>query len=290
MNIMVIRGLILSFVAVLCVMAPFPVYSQEAELKGSDCASKIELLISGAREHGGSVAGRTGVAADLMAGSRYEKTSHLDSVDGPMKICLDAMDEFEFIEYAIAAAKASLKPGARQRDFISELQGIRYRRGENNGFTSRLRYASDWIADNCYRNGLQEVTYDLPGNVFTSRTLDNITRNKMDYPALSDSVTLERMEMLEMGYRAHKVPYMKRETIGKKNVVEHLRDNDIIVIVDRSADFLDIGFIRIQEGRPFIMHASRKEGVVKLEKEPLSELMKLRAKEITGYRVLRLKD
>lgn len=289
MNVSIIRTIILSFAVFISF---FTVNGQDVNLRGSGCSEKIDSLISAARDNGGATASRVGAAADFLVGASYDRTSHLDSAQGAMTVCLDVMDELEFVEYAVAAAKASLQLGARQRDFIGELQGIRYRRGENTGFPSRLRYASDWIADNCYRNGLREVTFDLPGNVSTSRTLDYITRHSEDYPALTDSVTLDRMQMLEMGYRAHKIPYMKKESIGKKNVIELLNDNDIIFIVDRSQDFdyLDVGFVRIIDGRPFILHASRKDGVVQLEREPLSELMKLRAKETLGYRILRLKE
>ena len=124
------------------------------------------------------------------------------------------------------------------------------------------------------------MTYDLPGNVFTSRTLDHITRNRENYPALADSATFERVQLLEMGYRVHKIPYMKRESIGKKGVIELLKDNDILIIIDKSKDndFLDAGFIRLVEGRPYLLHASEVSGKVGLDPEPLSDMMKLRAK------------
>ena len=40
----------------------------------------------------------------------------------------------------------------------------------------------------------------------------------------------------------------------------------------------------------YLLHASEVSGKVGLDPEPLSDMMKLRAKEIAGYRVLRLKD
>lgn len=265
---------------------------KSVDLKGSDGEAAVAGLIAVARNQGGTLAQRAGAVADALAGMRFASTSFSDPSSGPMTVDLEAMDGMELIEYCMAASKASLVPGAQPRDFIKELQGVRYRRGENDGFTSRLRYVCDWIADNAYRNNIREITYDLPGNVFTSRTLDNITRNRDKYPALSDSATFERMQLLEMGYRVHKIPYMKRESIGKKGVVELLKDNDILIMIDKSRDndFLDAGFIRIMDGKPYLFHASATSGTVGLDKEPLSDVMKLRAKEITGYRVLRIKD
>ena len=71
-----------------------------------------------------------------------------------------------------------------------------------------------------------------------------------------------------------------------------MKDNDILIIIDKSKDndFLDAGFIRLVEGRLLSLHASEVSGKVGLDPEPLSDMMKLRAKEIAGYRVLRLKD
>ncbi len=50
-----------------------------------------------------------------------------------MSVNLNAMDGIELIEYCAAAAKASLVPGTQMRDFLKELQGLRYRRGEKHG-------------------------------------------------------------------------------------------------------------------------------------------------------------
>ncbi len=263
-----------------------------ADFKGNEPEGAISALLAVARNQGGTVAQRAGAVADALSGADFKATADKDPAAGPMSVNLNAMDGIELIEYCAAAAKASLVPGAQMRDFLKELQGLRYRRGENTGFTSRLRYVCDWIADNAYRNNVREMTYDLLGNVFTSRTLDHITRNRENYPALADSATFERMQLLEMGYRVHKIPYMKRESIGKKGVIELLKDNDILIIIDKSKDndFLDAGFIRLVEGRPYLLHASESSGKVGMDPEPLSDMMKLRAKEIAGYRVLRLKD
>ncbi len=252
---------------------------------------RIDSLLEAARSGGSTPAQRIGAAADFMIGSSYESTAHLDPPQGNMRVDLNSMDEMEFIEYALAAAIASFEPAPRPSDFEKALADFRYRRGENTGFTSRLRYTSDWIAANCYRNALQEITFDLPGNISTARTLDHITRNKDRYPALADSMTLDRMQMLEMGFRVHKIPYMKSQAIGKKAVVDMLRDNDIIIILDRSSDsdFLDAGFIRFIEGVPHLLHASRTAGKVTIESESLQDVFKLKAKQTGGFRILRVK-
>lgn len=284
---------ILSALAMM-MMSAFPANAQtdEVNLHGSDCKTQIAKLMEAARANDGSFASRAGAASKLLEGKVYADNSVSDPILGPMDVSLDTMNALGLVEYSIAAARASVAPIPSEDDFIRELRHIRYRRGENTGFPSRLRYASDWIADNAYRNNIREITFDLPGNVSTSRSLDGISRHRENYPALADSATLDRMQMLEMGYRVHKIPYMKRESISKKNVLELLRDNDIIIILNRSSDsdLLDAGFLRIIDGKPYLYHASERDGKVIVDSEPLNDMMKLRAKEVAGYRVLRIKD
>ncbi len=284
---------ILASLAILLASAPKAVAQiDNVEFRGNGCREEINLMIKAAGYCEGNMAERAGAAADFLVGKSYGELSMTDPASGSMVVCLDSIDALGLVEYSMAAARASVKALASESDFLSELLKVRYRRGENNGFTSRLRYASDWIADNTYRNNIREITFDLPGNTSTYRSLDGITRNRDLYPALSDSATFEKMQMLEMGYRVHKIPYMKRESIKKKNVVELLRDNDIIIILNRSSDsdMLDAGFLRFIDGKPYLYHASKQNGKVMLDIEPLADIMKLRAKETAGYRVLRIKD
>ena len=270
------------------------VYAHEPIVKFVSPSTPIQIdkIMSAASAQGGKTAARAGAVASALTDTPFASTADSDTPDAPLRISLDSIDALDLVEYAIAAAKASMMPGQQINDFTKSLTEVRYRRGENNGFTSRLRYISDWIADNSYRNNIREITSDLPGNVFTSRTLDHITRNRDKYPALADSATFEKMQMLEMGYRVHKIPYMKRESIGKKQVIELLEDNDIIILFgnEKDSDMTDIGFIRIENGKPLFIHASRKDGKVLTEPESLPEYMKLMAKQVAGYRILRIKD
>lgn len=252
----------------------------------------INRIIRDLQNIGSSERERTLAAAEALAGADYYSTAKNDEAASPIYVSVHSMDEMELVENALALAKASKRANPSWRNFISELENIRYRRGENNGFTSRLRYSSDWIADNTYRGNLKEYTHSLPSPVSTSRTLDKITRSKDEYPALADSVTYEKMKMLEMGYCMHKITYMKRESMGKKNVVELLKDGDIIIIIprDTEADLFDAGVIKFVDGTPHLIHSSARTGKVELMPITLNEYMRLNAKSVTGYRILRIEN
>lgn len=254
--------------------------------------AKIEAMLKAASTASGSTASRLAAASALLDGAVFARTAAADADLQPMRVNLDTMDNLELVEYSLAAARASMQPQAAVRDFCDELRKIRYRRGDNNGFAARLRYASDWIADNAYRSNVREITFDLPGTVYATRTLDYITRHRDLFPALTDSAAFERMQALEMGYRLHKFPYMKKESVGKKQVVELLSDGDIFFVVPRSSDFdwSDAGIARIIDSKVYLIHGDEHSGRIRLDKVPLSELLRLHAKELSGYRVLRAKD
>lgn len=255
-------------------------------------AAKIEKMLKAAADAGGRARARMVAASSVLEGSVFARTSQLDADLQPMRVNLDTLDNLELIEYSLAAARASMQPQAGVRDFLDELMNVRYRRGDNNGFPARLRYMSDWIADNSYRGNVRELTFDLPGNTSTARTLDHITRHRDEYPALADSTVFERMQSLEMGYRLHKFPYMKKESASKKQVTELLADGDILVVVPRSSDIdsSDMGIGRLVDGKLFLFHGDEESGRIGLDPVPFAEWLRLRAKQLSGYRVLRAKD
>lgn len=260
------------------------------ELRGADAEGKILEMINVAKSTQGAAGEKFSAAVEKLRGAAYKETADFDSPANPLVINMDTMGNIELAEYGIAAVRAAQIAGAGVRDFVDEVRKVRYRRGENSGFASRLRYRSDWIADNTYRHNVSETTFDLPGNISTARTLDYMTRHRENYPALADSATFERQQMLEMGYRLHKIPYMKREAAGKRQVVEMLRDGDIIMVVPRSSetDVADMGIVRIVGGKVHLLHGLG-SGKIDVDGEPLTELLKLRAKDTQGFRVLRVR-
>lgn len=246
--------------------------------------------VEAARATGGNAGVRALAAAKTFIGMPYGDDSRFDSISGPAIIDLHTVGEQEFVESALAAAKASYDTSApAERGFAEALISIRYRKGVNDGFVSRMRYLSDWVVDNVYRGNMTDLTARMPNNLHTVRTLDRITRNRADYPALADDETYERMKMFEMSYRAHKIPYLKRESAGKKQTTGMMREGDIVVILcrDSSYDMEDMGLIEMRDGKPYMTHVSRRKGKVVAEDQPLERYFRHEAQSVPGYRLLR---
>lgn len=201
-------------------------------------------------------------------------------------------DCMTFVENSLALAKASMKKGSIWTDFSRMLENIRYRRGELGDYTSRLHYVSDWITDNVYRGNLRDVTAECGQDGFMTKSLSYMSRHPEQYPALADEAMLEKIKNLEMGFYNYKIPYIKKESLLKKRVTENLKSGDIIVFLSKDPDLdaTHVGLISMENGTPYLLHASSAKGKVIKEKYPLGDYMKHEGRACPGVRIIRAEE
>lgn len=229
--------------------------------------------------------------AEKLCGTTYVAGT-LEGEEELLTINLHQFDCVTFVETAIALAQTGTNANPSWRDFAENLEYIRYRKGEMKGYSSRLHYISEWIADNIYRGNIREITTDFQGTATMEKSLDFMSRNADKYPALADSTNLAEIKKMEEGYRLHRIPYLKKETVSKRYVTESLMNGDIIVFLTKE-DGLDashIGLLKIIEEKPHLLHASSKAGNVVLEEITLQEYFKRYARKAPGVRILRLRE
>ena len=251
--------------------------------------ARVMQVIREFYEPGGDPSVKAGAIAESFVGTEYLPVTQLDST-GKCEIRVDAFDDVSFINNVVALARMSTTPGhVRINEFGNELENVSCRRGEENGFPSRMIYASDWIVDNKSRNIVKELT-EVYSDQFKTKSLDWVTRHRDLYAALKDSAAYEGQRMVEMGFRTHKVPHMRRESTGWKNIAPELRDGDIIILLtgDPDTDALERGILRRREDGFHFIHPSEKERKVVEEKETIDRYIKRNAKRTYGYRWLRL--
>ncbi len=202
---------------------------------------------------------------------------------------MDELDCTTFVETVLALAYTAGEGRSSWRDFIHNLEKIRYRNGIMNGYSSRLHYISDWIIDNSHRGNFNEATDLFPSYSYQIKTLDFMSTNRSSYKALSDSTEYERIKSTEIGYRNHRFPYIKREHLRKKEIMKAFKAGDVVALTTRikGLDVSHLGFITFADGTPHLLHASLKEGKVTIEKLPLHESM-MKGRSNTGIRVIRL--
>lgn len=215
----------------------------------------------------------------------------LDSQQELLTVNLGQLDCTTFVETVMALAYTVGEHRQSWHDFLYNLERLRYRNGEMSDYGSRLHYISDWAVDNVHRGNFAEVTNQLPGYDFMIKTIDFMSRNADKYPQLSDPQQLERIRNTEIGYRSHRFPYVKKERVGTKKFAAALHDGDIVAMTTKTPglDVSHMGIIIMNNGVPYLIHASSAAGKVVIDKHPLAEYLR-RGTHLTGIRVFRLTD
>lgn len=240
---------------------------------------------------GENLGDRVMLAAKSMIGIPAGQRADNDSL-GTIMVRLDSIDRSAFLDIAIAAAQASILTSPSLNDFEKKLEGVSRRKGKDEGFPSQFFYSSDWIVDNVYRGNIKEMTEYLETGNYKTKTLDKVSHNRQLYPALADSAAFEKIKVMEMGFRSHRIPHLKKQSIGNKAVLELIQNGDIIIMLppDSDYDIYDIGIVEIINGAPHLIHISRSSNQVVEEEVNLQRFFKLEGQHFYGFRWLRPTD
>jgi len=215
----------------------------------------------------------------------------LEAPEERLTVNIDELDCTTYIETVMALALTIDEGRTSWRDFLYNLERLRYRNGTVDGYGSRLHYVSDWVVDNVHRGTFREVTNQIPQHDYQVKTLDYMSSHRDDYPQLADSVQFERIKSMEIGYRSHRFPYIKKGRLDNKPVKNALREGDIVAVTTRTPglDVSHFGIIVMEKGVPYLMHASSTAKEVVIDKQSLFDMLR-RSKTATGIRVFRLND
>lgn len=251
-----------------------------------DSASVIQLVECAKK--GDSFGSRIVEAAKCLRGVPLASAADNDAA-GTLVVRLDSLNQREFMYAAIAAAKTAELTSPTLRDFEKNLENISRKKGTDEGFASQFLYGADWIVDNVYRGNLKEMTDYLDGGGFRTKTLDYVSRHPERFPAMADPETADKIKVMEYGYRSHRIPHLKKQSIGNKNVKELMQNGDVIILNSPESDFdiYDIGIVSIENGEPTLIHISKEKGAVALDPYPLPRLFKIEGQFFYGYRWLR---
>lgn len=208
-----------------------------------------------------------------------------------LTVDLDELDCTTFVETAMALAYTMGETRRSWRDYVYNLRRLRYRNGEVNGYPSRLHYICDWAVDNIHRGNFKDATRDFPRSNDMARTIDFMSSNRDKYAALADSANYARIRSIESGYRLHRFPYIKTVDLSHKEMQKAFHDGDVVALVSalKNIDVTHMGIVILQDGIPYLLHASSKDGKVEISDRPLSDFMK-RNRQWIGIRVFRLAE
>lgn len=231
----------------------------------------------------------------LSAGKAFLGTPYVpNTLEGNpelLTVNLDELDCTTFMETALAMAITIGERRTSWRDYIYNLERIRYRNGKINGYPSRLHYFSDWAVDNMHKGFVKDVTPAFNKCSYVIKTIDFMSSNADKYEALSDSINLAGIKTVEMGFRGYRSPYIKTVDVASKSIADGFKNGDIVAFIlkDKSLDVGHVGIIIIEDGVPYLLHASSGEGKVTISKNTLADYLK-RHRNYMGVRVLRIEE
>ncbi len=199
-----------------------------------------------------------------------------------------------FISTCLALAKSyQTSSSPNWRDFADMYENIMFKKGEATDFVSRFLYPSDWIADNIFRGNVTDVTFNLEGLSARKKekSLDYISHHKESFKAFSNQNNLDRLKMLEMGFRNHQIPYLSNgDLMNPKRFNPQAKDGDLFFLLtpDFNLDSREMGILTRDGDKLLIIQLSPSKDTVTLEELPFENYIKRNVKRIQGARIIRI--
>lgn len=227
-------------------------------------------------------------AGQSLIGLPYVHGTLDQSDEEKLMVNLRQMDCWTFVENSIALALSARNDGASFQNFQNQLQRLRYRDGQIDGYGSRLHYFSEWILQAAVAGLVEDVTKKCGGIEYHKKT-SYISDYPSAYPKLSNRAdNLQKVQSGEAKINAHRWYFIPKNQVGKFE--KNLREGDIVAFTStfRNLDIEHQGFVVQKNGRWHVLHASSVVGRVVVSSRPLAEYI-LRNKKQSGMMVVRFK-
>ena len=175
-----------------------------------------------------------------------------------------------------------------------QVQAMRYRDGEVNGYLSRLHYFTDWVAENTRRGIWSELTPETDHTIWQhdTLTLSFMSQHPQSYPYLkANPWAVDSMQTLEQKYAHYPYSYIDKRYLNLPPSALPIKDGDIIALVTtiEGLDVTHLGFAVWKGNKLHLMHASTSHGKVVLDERTLYDYLEDR-KSCPGVRVVRLAE
>jgi hypothetical protein len=190
----------------------------------------------------------------------------------PLTLSLTRFDCVTLVESCIAVARmAGEKRAPTWERFGQEIERMRYRGGERRGYTSRLHYFSEWIADGQRRGLVKDLGAEL-GGAEDARPLRFMTEHRSSYPALADESVFREIGEVERRLDGHARRVIPTKRIPE--VVKRIETGDVLAFATEIAG-LDVSHTafayRDRGGILRVLHAPLSGGVVEVTRTTLPE-------------------
>ena len=219
-------------------------------------------------------------------------TLEVDAPKEPLVVNTRQLDCTTLVETVGALTLCAAHGHYTFQHFVDALTSLRYRGGRRQGYTSRLHYFSQWIADNEQRHNIVEQDLKtLPNSRTATLRLNYMSKHPSAYKALRREPGLvddiRRQEQQLSGTTAAYLP--KTALADSPQLRQAIRNGDIIAITTNKAglDIAHLGFAVWHADGLHLLNASQLHHRVVVEPMTLATYLS-RHPSHTGIRVVRL--
>lgn len=190
----------------------------------------------------------------------------------PLTLSLTRFDCVTLVESCLAVARVARDLAAPTwAGFGREIERMRYRGGERQGYTSRLHYFSEWITDGEQRGLVKDLGREL-GGAKDARPLRFMTEHRDKYLALADDQVFREIQAIE-----RELDRRPRRVIPTKRIpemVSRIETGDVLAFATEipGLDVTHAAFAhRDRDGTLRVLHAPLSGGAVEVTRTTLPE-------------------
>lgn len=229
----------------------------------------------------------------LKIGNDFKGTPYVGktldlTVEEDLVVNLRELDCTTFVENCLAIARTIKSGKLTFESFTSELEKIRYRNGQLNGYVSRLHYFGEWIVNNAEKGIVEDMSMKI-GGVKCPILLNFMSTHPDSYPQLAANPALiKEIQEIELKVSAQSYFFIPKEKIAAYE--NKIMDGDLVAFVTKipGMDVSHVGILFNKDGRIFLLNASMSGGKVETTNVPLADYLK-NSKFTTGIFVVRAK-
>ena len=226
-------------------------------------------------------------AALLRQGTAYVAGT-LEEVPEKLIVKLTETDCILYVESCLALAITAQSNDTSYQAFCQNIQNLRYRDGEVNGYASRIHYTSEWLLQ-AEKNGLlKEVSREIAHTPLHQK-FSFMSKNAGRYKQLADAseAELDKIKEMEAHLNTHNYWYIPKEEIEK--YASEIKSGDIVGFCTsvEGLDLSHVGIVVWLDGKLTFIHASMASMKVIIEPRTLQAYANA-IKNNVGIRIARV--
>ncbi|MCX6239996.1 MAG: DUF1460 domain-containing protein [Bacteroidia bacterium] len=229
----------------------------------------------------------------LKIGNDFKGTPYVGktldlNIEENLVVNLRELDCTTFVENCLAIARTIKKGNPTFESFTNELEKIRYRNGQLNGYVSRLHYFGEWITNNSGKGIVEDMSSKIGGEKCPV-VLNFMSTHPDSYPQLmANPALIKEIKQIEIQVSAKQFFFIPKEKIA--SCESQILNGDLVAFVTKipGMDVSHVGILFKKDGRVFLLHAPLSGEKVMTTTVPLADYLK-DSKNTTGIFVVRAK-